>query len=104
MLVMQLLRGAVKHAGSRPQCSVERLISAVRGISSSSHQLCAFGRTHPSSCTDTDHPKVLITGWFLHCVIVCVFQAVNVSVSLCIFLIFLLKVSSYNITSKNTDT
>ncbi|XP_044044450.1 L-threonine 3-dehydrogenase, mitochondrial-like isoform X2 [Siniperca chuatsi] len=62
MLVLQLLRGAVKHAGSRPQCSVEQLISAVRGISSSSQQLCAFGRTHPSSCIDTDHPKVLITG------------------------------------------
>ncbi|XP_074483952.1 L-threonine 3-dehydrogenase, mitochondrial-like isoform X2 [Sebastes fasciatus] len=50
MLVMQLLRGAVKHAGSSPRCSVERLISAVRGISSS------------SSGTDTDHPKILITG------------------------------------------
>ncbi|XP_070786906.1 L-threonine 3-dehydrogenase, mitochondrial-like [Enoplosus armatus] len=62
MLVMQLLRGAAKHAGSRPQCGVERSISGLRGISSSSQQLCAFGRTHPSSCTDTDHPKVLITG------------------------------------------
>ncbi|XP_038573892.1 L-threonine 3-dehydrogenase, mitochondrial-like [Micropterus salmoides] len=62
MLVVQLLRGAVKHAGSRPHCSVKQLISAIRGISSSPQQLCAFGRTHPSSCTETDHPKVLITG------------------------------------------
>ncbi|KAM9334118.1 L-threonine 3-dehydrogenase, mitochondrial-like [Symphorus nematophorus] len=53
---MQLLRGAVKHAGSKPQCSVERLISAVRGISSSSQQFSA------SPCTDTEHPKILITG------------------------------------------
>ncbi|XP_031148059.1 L-threonine 3-dehydrogenase, mitochondrial-like isoform X2 [Sander lucioperca] len=52
MLVMQLLRGTVKHAGSSPQCSAKRLSSAVRGISSSLQQ----------SCTDTDHPKVLITG------------------------------------------
>lgn len=65
MLVVQLLRGAVKHAGSRPHCSVKQLISAIRGISSSPQQLCAFGRTHPSSCTETDHPKVLITGWFM---------------------------------------
>ena len=56
MLVMQLLRGTVKHAGSSAQCSAKRLSSAVGGISTSSHQ----------SCTDTDHPKVLITGWFLH--------------------------------------
>ncbi|TDG96184.1 hypothetical protein EPR50_G00236960 [Perca flavescens] len=52
MLVMQLLRGTVKHAGSSAQCSVKRLSSSVGGISSSSQQ----------SCTDTDHPKVLITG------------------------------------------
>ncbi|XP_051284063.1 L-threonine 3-dehydrogenase, mitochondrial-like isoform X3 [Dicentrarchus labrax] len=62
MLVMQLLRGAVEHAGSSSRCGVEPLISAVRGISSSSQQFSNFGRTHPSSCTDTDHPKVLITG------------------------------------------
>ncbi|XP_054479987.1 L-threonine 3-dehydrogenase, mitochondrial-like [Anoplopoma fimbria] len=59
MLVMQLLRGAVKHAGSSPQCSIEGLISAVRGISSSSRH---FGKTHPPPCTDIDHPKILITG------------------------------------------
>ncbi|KAI3365973.1 hypothetical protein L3Q82_009807, partial [Scortum barcoo] len=57
-----MLRGVLRHAGSRPQCSVERFISAVRGISSPSHQPCCFGRTHQSSCTDTDRPKVLITG------------------------------------------
>ncbi|XP_067439098.1 L-threonine 3-dehydrogenase, mitochondrial-like isoform X2 [Thunnus thynnus] len=62
MLVVQLLRGAVKHAGSRSLCGVEQLISAGRGISSSSRELSAVGRTQSSSCTDTDHPKVLITG------------------------------------------
>ncbi|XP_075950431.1 L-threonine 3-dehydrogenase, mitochondrial-like isoform X2 [Anarhichas minor] len=59
MPVMQLLRGAVKHAGSGPRCSVQRVISAARGVSSSSRH---FGKTHPPSCADTDHPKVLITG------------------------------------------
>ncbi|KAE8278683.1 L-threonine 3-dehydrogenase, mitochondrial [Larimichthys crocea] len=58
MLVMQLLKSAVRHAGSRPQCGVERLISS----SSHHHRISASGRTHPSSCTDADHPKVLITG------------------------------------------
>ncbi|XP_063733578.1 L-threonine 3-dehydrogenase, mitochondrial-like isoform X2 [Eleginops maclovinus] len=62
MLVMQLLRGAVKHAGSSPQFSVERLNSAVRGISSSSQHLSDFGETLPPSCTDTESPKILITG------------------------------------------
>lgn len=62
MLVMQLLKSAVRHAGSRPQCGVERLISS----SSHHHRISASGRTHPSSCTDADHPKVLITGWFSH--------------------------------------
>ncbi|XP_028255081.1 L-threonine 3-dehydrogenase, mitochondrial-like isoform X2 [Parambassis ranga] len=62
MLVVQWLRGAVKHAGIRPLCGVEQLISAVRGVSSSSQQLSEFGRTLTSSCTDGDHPKVLITG------------------------------------------
>lgn len=57
MLMIQLLRGAAKHAGSKPQSSVERLISAVRGISSSSRQFSA------SSCTDAEQPpKILITG------------------------------------------
>ncbi|XP_031707724.1 L-threonine 3-dehydrogenase, mitochondrial-like isoform X2 [Anarrhichthys ocellatus] len=60
MPVMQLLRGAVKHAGSGPRCNVQRVISAARGVSSSSRH---FGKTHPPSCADTDHPKVLITGW-----------------------------------------
>lgn len=77
MLVMQLLRGTVKHAGSSPQCSAKRLSSAVRGISSSLQQ----------SCTDTDHPKVLITGCFFalfccfcHCLLLIqhfVFQAMT---------------------------
>ncbi|KAG7241058.1 hypothetical protein INR49_026089 [Caranx melampygus] len=62
MLVVQLLRGAVKHAGSRPQCRTEGLMSAARGISSSSRQLSVSGRSQISSCADTDHPKVLITG------------------------------------------
>ncbi|XP_034051669.1 L-threonine 3-dehydrogenase, mitochondrial-like [Gymnodraco acuticeps] len=62
MLVMQLLRGAVKHAGSSPQFSVERLISAARGFSSSSQHLSDFEGTHPPPCTDTEHPKILITG------------------------------------------
>lgn len=64
MLVVQLQRGVARHAGSRPRGRVERLISPARGISSSSQQLSAPGRTQCSSCTDTDHPKVLITGWF----------------------------------------
>uniref|UniRef100_A0A8C2WRF5 NAD-dependent epimerase/dehydratase domain-containing protein n=1 Tax=Cyclopterus lumpus TaxID=8103 RepID=A0A8C2WRF5_CYCLU len=54
MQVVQMLRGAVKYAGSGP-----RLISAVRAVSSSSQH---FGITRPPSCTNTDHPKVLITG------------------------------------------
>ncbi|XP_068446320.1 L-threonine 3-dehydrogenase, mitochondrial-like [Clinocottus analis] len=54
MLAMQSLRGAVKHAGSGP-----RLLFAVRHVSSSSQH---FGRARPLSCTDTDQPKVLITG------------------------------------------
>ncbi|XP_062270673.1 L-threonine 3-dehydrogenase, mitochondrial-like [Scomber scombrus] len=62
MLVVRLLRGAVKRAGSRPPCSTERLISAARGISSSSQDFSAFGRTQSASCTDNDHPKILITG------------------------------------------
>ncbi|CAK6971092.1 L-threonine 3-dehydrogenase%2C mitochondrial-like [Scomber scombrus] len=62
MLVVRLLRGAVKRAGSRPPCSTERLISAARGISSSSQDFSAFGRTQSASCTDTDRPKILITG------------------------------------------
>ncbi|XP_053170441.1 L-threonine 3-dehydrogenase, mitochondrial-like [Scomber japonicus] len=62
MLVVRLLRGAVKHAGSRPPCSTERLISAARGISSSSQHFSASGRTQSAHCTDTDHPKILITG------------------------------------------
>ncbi|GAA6217908.1 L-threonine 3-dehydrogenase, mitochondrial-like isoform X2 [Lates japonicus] len=62
MLVVQLQRGVARHAGSRPRGSVERLISPARGISSSSQQPSAPGRTQCSSCTDTDHPKVLITG------------------------------------------
>lgn len=66
MLVMQLLRGAVKHAGSSPQFSVERLTSAARGFSSSSQHLSDFGGTHPPPCTDTEHPKILITGSFTH--------------------------------------
>lgn len=62
MPVLQLLRGAARHAGSRPQCNVERLISARRGINSSLQHFSAFEGAHTSSCTDTDHPKVLITG------------------------------------------
>lgn len=63
MPVGQLLRQSVlKHAGSRPLCSSEPLISAVRGISSSPQQFAAFGRTQPSSSIDADVPKVLITG------------------------------------------
>ncbi|TNN48389.1 L-threonine 3-dehydrogenase, mitochondrial [Liparis tanakae] len=49
-----MLRGAVKYAGSAP-----RLSSAVRAVSSSPQH---FGITRPPSCTDTDPPKVLITG------------------------------------------
>ncbi|KAL6115384.1 uncharacterized protein ACO6RY_00243 [Pungitius sinensis] len=52
---MQLLRGAVKHAGS----GVETLTSAVRGFGSSSQH---FRTSPPPSCTDADPPKVLITG------------------------------------------
>lgn len=62
MLVVQFLRGAVKHAGSRHQCRAEGWISAARGISSSSQQLSDPGRSQVSSCADTDGPKVLITG------------------------------------------
>lgn len=104
MLVMQLLRGAVKHAGSRPRCSAERLSSAVRGVSSSSQRLTASGRTHPSSCTDTDHPKVLITGWFLRsfCVVL-VFVFPAVILSLYVFQIVILKVSSYNVKSQQSQ-
>lgn len=67
MLVAQLLKGAVRHAGSSGQSS----ITAVRGVSSSSHRFAAFGRTPPPSCPDTDHPKILITGWFSNRVIAC---------------------------------
>ncbi|XP_008295997.1 L-threonine 3-dehydrogenase, mitochondrial-like [Stegastes partitus] len=57
-----MLRGALKTVGSRSQCGVEQLISALRGVSSSSQQLSGSGRTHASSCTDGDPPKILITG------------------------------------------
>lgn len=67
MLVTQLLRGALKHSGS----SGEVLMTAVRGISSSPHRFAAFGRTPPPPCPDSDHPKILITGWFSNRVIVC---------------------------------
>lgn len=69
MPVMQLLRGAARHAGS----NVKRLVPARRGISSSLQQLSAFEGAHTSSCADTDHPKVLITG---RCLVFFVFQAV----------------------------
>uniref|UniRef100_A0A672YDN6 NAD-dependent epimerase/dehydratase domain-containing protein n=1 Tax=Sphaeramia orbicularis TaxID=375764 RepID=A0A672YDN6_9TELE len=70
MQVGQLLRQSVlKHAGSRPLCSSEPLISAVRGISSSPQQFAASGRAHTSSNTDTDVPKVLITGGFSYIVL-----------------------------------
>ncbi|XP_023117286.2 L-threonine 3-dehydrogenase, mitochondrial-like [Amphiprion ocellaris] len=62
MLAMQLLRGAVKHLGSRSPCSAEQLIPALRGLSSSSQQLSVSGRNHAASCADSDNPKILITG------------------------------------------
>ncbi|XP_071370073.1 L-threonine 3-dehydrogenase, mitochondrial-like [Centroberyx affinis] len=62
MLVVGFLRGAVRHAGCRPLCSAEGLSPAIRGFSSSPRQASAEGRTHPSSCTETDRPKILITG------------------------------------------
>lgn len=51
MPVVQLLRAALKHAGNRPPRCVMQTTSAVHGV-----------RTHASSCTDGDKPKVLITG------------------------------------------
>lgn len=72
MPMMQLLRGAARHAGSRPQRNVEQLISAKRGFSSSLQHFSACEGAHSSSRTDTDHPKVLITGRCLSSV----FQAV----------------------------
>ncbi|CAJ1087057.1 L-threonine 3-dehydrogenase%2C mitochondrial-like isoform X2 [Xyrichtys novacula] len=64
MLAMQLLRGAVKHTGRRPQCSVKQLIPVVPGTTSTSQQLPAFRGTQSSFCanTDSDNPRVLITG------------------------------------------
>uniref|UniRef100_A0A3Q3LCQ4 NAD-dependent epimerase/dehydratase domain-containing protein n=1 Tax=Mastacembelus armatus TaxID=205130 RepID=A0A3Q3LCQ4_9TELE len=62
MLGLQLLRGAVKHAGRRPQYRGEQFTSATRSVSSSSQQLPAFGKTQCSSCSGTECPKVLITG------------------------------------------
>lgn len=82
MLVAQLLRGAVKHAGS----SGQSLITAVRGVSSSSHRFAAFGRAPPPSCPDTDHPKILITGRFLGPCLVFVYKAVILSLPLSFFL------------------
>ncbi|KAL3999349.1 CASK-interacting protein [Sarotherodon galilaeus] len=51
MPVVQLLRAALKHAGNRPPHCVMQTTSAVHGV-----------RTHASSCSDGDKPKVLITG------------------------------------------
>ncbi|XP_026015897.1 L-threonine 3-dehydrogenase, mitochondrial-like isoform X1 [Astatotilapia calliptera] len=51
MPVVQLLRAASKHAGNRPPRCVVQTTSAAHGV-----------RTHASSCTDSDKPKVLITG------------------------------------------
>lgn len=62
MLVVQLLRGALKHAGNRSSCRVVQLISAVRGFGSSSQESSVAGRTYASSCADGDQPRVLITG------------------------------------------
>ncbi|KAM3857072.1 L-threonine 3-dehydrogenase, mitochondrial-like [Diretmus argenteus] len=52
----------MRRAGCRPLCSTEGLSPAGRAISSSPLQEPTDGRTNPSSCTETDHPKVLITG------------------------------------------
>ncbi|XP_075333282.1 L-threonine 3-dehydrogenase, mitochondrial-like isoform X2 [Odontesthes bonariensis] len=63
MMLLQLIRGAVVHAGSRSPRGVERWICAGRGVSSSAHRLSDFGGSRASSCTDGgDQPKILITG------------------------------------------
>lgn len=62
MLVVRLLRGAVRHAGRGPLCSAEGLSPAACGISSSPRRAFADGRAQNSNCTETDHPKILITG------------------------------------------
>ncbi|XP_061571701.1 L-threonine 3-dehydrogenase, mitochondrial-like [Cololabis saira] len=60
MPLVQLVRGAAVHAGSRSHRSAERLISAGRGICSSTQRLS--GSEGSSSSSDGDQPKVLITG------------------------------------------
>ncbi|XP_077442968.1 L-threonine dehydrogenase isoform X1 [Stigmatopora argus] len=66
MVVFRTLSKAVKQAalaaGPAQACGCRSLVAAVRGISFSPRQVTSDASFHSVSFSETDHPKVLITG------------------------------------------